>query len=558
MAHLFSKLLQYFRFPNLNRISLNGLLVFALFFLQSCGGSGSSATRSEAPLGGGLVPGQVQEVVFDSEGKALIHFDELSGTELFSILVFSPNTVTQNFNIQLRGENNSQSKLLEIPLGGDDFQAAENSDKDFDDPNALFHKILRLREMQLTQQTQNSQGNKSLAVMTSGSSSLESQDIPCGDGAGIILKILNSLSSTDTYDSTCAIEKRATQNAIYYVDQQVDSLIPSTSLNRIIDNFERQIPLEREILGEESDVNGDGKFCVYFTPSVNRLGAAAGGFVTGYFYGGDLFPKSSIPASNERECLYILTPDPAGNWGTPLNIGFWESNLANTVLPHEFQHMISFHYKALQAEVGAEESWANEGLSHLMEDLDLEKELNHISPENPSRVALFLKTPWSAPFTSGTSLAQRGGAYLFFRYLCEQSENQRYPGLTGCRDLLRSLLQSPEKGVANIESVTGTSFKDLLLDFYAALQLSHTGITQDPRYNFETLCLTCTQDDNRGTVLNGVANQVFNSIPNTGSLTSPGGLFLQIGGNVISKNGDNLFFDTTPGMNAAGAIIRLQ
>ncbi len=557
MAYLFSKLLRCVRSLTLINGPLRGLLALSLLCLQSCGGGGGGATSSIAPLGGGLVPGQVQEVVFDSEDKALLHFDELSGTELFSVLVFSPNTLTQNFNIQLTGDNETQNKFLEVPLFGDDLQAS-GSAEDFDDPNALFHEILRLREAQLAKQLRSSWGSKNLAEMTSGSSSLEAQDIPCGNGAGIVLKVLNSLSTTDTYDSTCAIEKRTTQNAIYYVDQQIESLIPTDSLKEIIDNFERQIPLERDIVGDESDVNGDGKFCVYFTPSVNQLGAAAGGFVTGYFYGGDLFPQSSIPASNERECLYILTPDPNGNWGTPLSVGFWQSNIANTVLPHEFQHMINFHYKALQAEVGAEESWANEGLSHLMEDLDPEKELSHISPENPSRVALFLKTPWSAPFTAGTSLAQRGGAYLFFRYLCEQSENQRYTGLSGCRDLLRSLIQSPGKGIVNIESVTGASFKNLLLDFYATLQLSHTGITQDPRYNFATLCLTCAQDDNRGTVLNGVSNQVFNSIPNTGSLTSPGGLFLQIDGKVISNSGNDLYLYTTPGMNAAGAIIRLQ
>jgi hypothetical protein len=366
---------------------------------------------------------------------------------------------------------------------------------------------------------------------------------------------LNDISS---YASSCAVEKRRTGNAVYYVDESAQGFVPDSTLNALINEFESKIAVEREYLGMESDVDGDGHFNVYFTPAVNRLGMDAGGYITGFFYGSDLFPKTGIPASNEMEILYMSIPDPTGKWGVTVGDSFWINNIAPTVLTHEYQHMINFNHKVLLGGIGAEQPWANEGLSHLLEDLSTQNGLSKVSAENPSRVALFLSAPEKSPFTGGTSLAQRGGSYLFFRYLCEQSDLARYPGVSSCRELLKELIQSEWKGVDNIERVTGWPFRNLLLDFYATLQLSDTGITADPRYNFQGICLTCAQDDNRGTVLNGISVKELPNVPVNASVSSPGGLFYNIFGKTITKAGNALNFVAQPGMIPGGAIIRLQ
>jgi hypothetical protein len=67
----------------------------------------------------------------------------------------------------------------------------------------------------------------------------------------------------------------------------------------------------------------------------------------GYFSGGDEFPASASPRSNEREVVY-LDSSVIGAGGA-----------YNALLAHELQHMI--HWQA----DGGEDSWANEGLSQV-------------------------------------------------------------------------------------------------------------------------------------------------------------------------------------------------
>src|SRR5262249_46745312 len=149
-------------------------------------------------------------------------------------------------------------------------------------------------------------------------------------------------------------------------------------LNNAIDDFELKIPFERGYFGNESDVDQSGNFSVLFTPAVNRLGNSGGGFVTGYFFGGDLFPQNNIPGSNEQEVLFLCVPDPGGQWNVNLTEDFWFSNILTTVLPHEYQHMISFNQHVLIRNDGAEEAWENEGLSHFIEDLRTDGSLDHV------------------------------------------------------------------------------------------------------------------------------------------------------------------------------------
>ncbi|MDX1387070.1 MAG: hypothetical protein R3257_05725, partial [bacterium] len=210
--------------------------------------------------------------------------------------------------------------------------------------------------------------------------------------------------------------------------------------------------------------------------------------------------------------------------------------------------------------IGAEESWANEGLSHLMEDLSHHSQdpLVQTSPENPSRVALYLQDPQGSAFTQGTSLAQRGGAYLFFRYLYEQANLGRYPNVADGEEFLRDLIQSSDKGLVNIEETLGWPLRNLLLDFYATLELSHTGLSDNARYNFHGIALIGEQNDNRGTVLNGDQNHPLTSVPIKGAVSSPGGIFYQVTGDTLISAGKSIEFLASPGMIPGGAVVRLR
>jgi hypothetical protein len=155
-------------------------------------------------------------------------------------------------------------------------------------------------------------------------------------------------------------------------------------------------------------------------------------------------------------------------------------------------------------------------------------------------------------------VAQRGGAYLFFRYLYEQAELGRFPEAADGSVLLAALLQGPGKGIANIEAATGWSYRNLLLDFYATLQLSQGGVTDDPRYNFQGISLVGSQNDNRGTVLKGLQGQDLSKIPFQGQIRSTAGLFLEVDGNRLVDAGQGLSFSAPPSMIAGGIVIRLQ
>jgi hypothetical protein len=184
--------------------------------------------------------------------------------------------------------------------------------------------------------------------------------------------------------------------------------------------------------------------------------------------------------------------------------------------------------------------------------------LDHVGVENPSRVLLYLVAPDLASFTSGVSTAQRGGSYLFFRYLYEQANLGRYPSAANGSILLKKLLQSGVKGLPNIEQATGWSLRNLLLDFYASVQLSNQGITSDPRYNFSGISLVGHQDDNRGTTLQGVQGHELKNVPFSGSIEAPGAYFMEVSAKTIINAGQGLSFSAPTGMIAGGIVIRLQ
>lgn len=338
------------------------------------------------------------------------------------------------------------------------------------------------------------------------------------------LASLSSLSNYETFDATLVY---ASSSLYVYIDTRDVTSLSQSSIDSIATDFEDiAVPIEHELFGYESDVDDDGHITILMTQVVNGL-SSSGGLITGYFFPGDLFATSSSnPASNEMEIFYTLVPDPSGSHGIPISESFTVDNVLPGVLAHEFQHMISYNQKVFLQAGATEDPWLNEGLSHFAEDI------TGFGNENPARERIFLANPSQisiAP-TSSPSLGQRGGAYLFVRYLYEQSSNGT--------QFIQNLYNSSNTGTANIEhAFAGSSpslnqFNELMNQWAIALTLSETGLTSDTRYNYEArtinphtgnymgVCLRCDAQDGRGTVLSGPTLQRVTSYPTSATVGS--------------------------------------
>src|SRR5262249_52197297 len=119
-----------------------------------------------------------------------------------------------------------------------------------------------------------------------------------------------------------------------------------------------------------------------------------------------------------------------------------------------------------------EESWLNEGLAHLAEDLH-----GYGWSNLDYRVSAFLNAPERYPlvvadyYRAGLwrSPGIRGGCYLFVRWCADHAG----PELTA------RLTRTNLTGVANLEVATGERFEELFRGWSAALLLGGTGLTDD-------------------------------------------------------------------------------
>lgn len=241
----------------------------------------------------------------------------------------------------------------------------------------------------------------------------------------------------------------------------VDSDTPPAALGPAdIDDLAAQLeqlvlPFARTTVGEPSDIDGNGAVTVLLTPRVvpPRFG---------FFFVGDLGG-----GGNAADMIYMRVPRPDA--GEPYQT-LRPALLATLV--HELQHLISYRYKQLDHQLGAEASWLNEGLSFLAEDLAGLLDTAGGSPEN---VFYYFASPerYTLLETSGVyDDGHAGAGYLFCRYLADRFGE----------GIVRRLVQSGRRGVANVEAETGVEFATLVTDWAAAVLLTGTGLNSSARY----------------------------------------------------------------------------
>lgn len=268
---------------------------------------------------------------------------------------------------------------------------------------------------------------------------------------------------------TSATVRMLSQRAIVYVDDDApQGGLTAADLSYFTSLFDDPIyPTDTAVFGEPSDIDGNGRVIILFTPAVNQLtGAADAGFIAGYFYGCDLVTASRCSATNRGEIFYSMVPDPSGEFGAARSRDVVRLTVP-AVLAHEFQHMISFSRKDDRLDV----LWLSEGLAHAAENLvgavlaqrgDTVTATEFRRP-NYIRARLYLGrtelTPLVAEDSPGT-LEQRGAAWLLVEYIA---------GHYGGDVLLGQLTSSAELGADNIEQATGLPWSTVFAGFSTAL-----------------------------------------------------------------------------------------
>lgn len=530
-------------------------MIVASLVTTGCGnlatlGSETSSDDSDAVSGSTSSQVNLGSITYldGNYANSEITFDNLSDGEnvVIALYSFDPDNNSTGFGITGSESQTSVSAYLASSSDEED----ENGDDEVD-MTEEFHKYLIEDAMDLD-------SNAKLENLTRSSSQYLTAHLSAGSQREF--NVLNSYASTESYDTVTATLRLETDEFEFYVDNRNADSIDDEDLVELADGF--MTSEVNSLYGEESDVNGDGKFAVLFTQTVNSMAHSNTSMVTGFFLAKDVFNASTYPSSNEMEIFYTVVPDEDGDFGPALSKEFALSNILPSVLPHEYQHMISFNWHYFINDGSAEESWLNEGLSHLAEDiasLDSSNYMTETGEENPSRVAYYLNNINNTCFSCSSSLNARGGSYLFLRYIYEQAKLGNIAGVDH-ESLIENLLNTDERGVDNlIHTVFGSEGTEedlgaLMGQFALAIYLSNSGV-DDSHYNFDGINLRATADDGRNTELDGPAIQTVDSLSFTDTLQGLSVSYVQVSGATINANGGTLNFSFSNN-NMGGFIIR--
>lgn len=496
-----------------------GLIILMMAGCGADGGSYSSEELSSGSDGGTGISntfsspsemsvGDIMPIEFTGSNQVSVDMRGVEAGANFILALGSSNTTGSGTTIQLATASEVAPEISGEFKGLIADESAVESEPEIDEAygaDEIFQSWIRASESGLAYSEDAVQDAAPEVAMKS----MSFKAVSAGDVESF--RVLSSLSSTSSYVSVEANARCVGDNVVFYVDTEVPSSILSDGdVSELCAEFDATSGEEQDLLGSASDVDDDAKVHVLMTKQINKLGALGGGIITGYFYAGDLYVRSSSNSvSNEREIIYTMVPDPSGMWGSAISHSFAMSNLLPAVLPHELQHAINYNQHVFVSEGTTEENWLNEGLSHFMEDY------LGVGVENPSRYAMFLASPstYGIVTQSSPNLLERGAAYLFLRYLYEQSgDGQAF---------LRALVQTSNRGVANLVSAYGgasemATFSQMMARWTIALAMTDRGISQDSRYvytprsrhpltnNWQGVCIDCDADDNRGTELTGV------------------------------------------------------
>jgi fibronectin type 3 domain-containing protein len=239
--------------------------------------------------------------------------------------------------------------------------------------------------------------------------------------------------------------------------------------------FDQNIrPIMEQSFGYESDVDGNGKInilCYDIKDGFN----GSGGYIGGYFYGGDLFNQLH---SNHSEVFYIDTYPLMGG-GTTRDV-----TASYDTLVHEFQHMVNFNRNVfIEGSYTQMDVWLDEALSMAAEQIYTGRVLS-------DRIDYY---NYSSSITNGHSLlnwnsdelANYSLSYLFGQYLKVQSNQEN--------KIFKEIINSPYNDYRAVQSVVKNyinptmTFGQFMTTFRGALLLKQAsglyGFKGDPAFN---------------------------------------------------------------------------
>jgi hypothetical protein len=285
--------------------------------------------------------------------------------------------------------------------------------------------------------------------------------------------------------------------------------------------FDSVYAMDTTAFGGPTDIDSNGHIVLFFTRAVNELTPPhSGSVVGGFFYGRDLFPRSDTPdiegcpSSNVAEMFYLLVPDPNGVVNQNRFSTASVSLLTVSTTAHEFQHLINASRRLyINNAPQFEETWLNEGLSHIAEEL-LFYQQSGLSPlmnidsatlfssqrvvdafkndqtQNFNRYAQYLARPTStSPYAHDDSLWTRGATWSFLRYAADHRSAPE-------NDTWFRLVNTTSTGIQNLMNVFGSGVSSMFRDWAIATFTDDVpGVATEwlqPSWNFRALFDCCS------------------------------------------------------------------
>ena len=389
---------------------------------------------------------------------------------------------------------------------------------------ARFHERLRRSEIQQLEPRLRSMDRR-LAGVASRTASEPPAAAPGADPAAapaavparvpVVGELLSLTTINDASADICAapLERggrvvAVSNTAVVVSDTLSPAELAPSEFAAIAAEFDQLVyPVGVETFGAPTDLDANGRIIVFFSPVVNDREAA------GFFFAGDLFPRSECAASNEAEIVYILSPDPFGETALQVSIDA-VSFLATDFLAHELQHLINATRRIYVNDAEQLESvWMNEGLSHVAEEL-MFYELTSFGPgenlaleqlQSESEVAnrflvgnflfyaSYMEDPTAATLTGDDNNATRGAAWAFLRYAADQEGRPD-------TEFFHDLVNSTTNGFANLNQVLETGDALDMMQAWTASVFSDDFIDglpdflTQPSWNFRSALPTLMDD----------------------------------------------------------------
>lgn len=340
--------------------------------------------------------------------------------------------------------------------------------------------------------------------------SVEAAAVPAvGDVLSLDVPDGSSMDLCANYFQTQAVVASVSRRAILAVDT-LDGpptlLFPQTVLDSITQEFDNNtFVTDSSYFGNPTDVDGNGRVILLFTGEVNKLTAAGstGGFVGGFFFAGDYFPKTgpsgqSCAESNNAEIMYLLSPDPTGRYGNVRSASSVRQGTRGTI-PHELEHMINAGNRFFNPNATAfEDNWLDESLAHIAEEAvgrvsrgftDIQTltmadmlpagnqaardDFNAFFFQNFARLSYWMARPDTSSGISSNSdanLSSSGADWAIGRYAADNYSNGDVRAFT------RKLAAGPDNGIKNFTTVAGASLDTLMAGWLVSMYADHFGI----------------------------------------------------------------------------------